>query len=317
VVVAHLLISIFSVVQGHSWLEQVGANGVMRDYWGATDLQKERYYCPLATLDLCQPAARYNVTLTADAMNPCDSGLKSDPEATVGLDQNLYLLWAANGHAGSQSLGTCVYVGITPYADNPPASAFTTMAACLPFSHDNETTDASLPFPPGTTVGEYTVFWLWNFTVFWFSSCADIIVLPAGQDGTLAPTTNSSLLSVDCTTYPDPTKGCVELVGLGSFCKSWQQDACGKSHCQGDIIYDDSMCVEGSLSTSLPTTITRNTDNNGPYAVYYTSGCGSLSDADCVALMGPGSYCHTWQVDACNRSVCHGDSYSGLAPMSC
>jgi len=319
---------------GHSWVTQMGTGGVMRGIELAGDLAKQRYVCPLSTLAACQPDPKHGITLTADAMRPCRGG-KSSPMGNVNAGDNLYVQWAGNGHTGAKSAGTCVKIMIAPYASDPDFSAFTTLAGCLPYDRGNEITDGTVALPGNIAPGEYTIFWMWDFTEFWYSSCADIHVNGKGSPGaTSAPSAPST---EDCKQYGDPNKQCQTLYGPLSYCKSWVNDRCGYSHCFG-ADFDDSNCGSKAATTVKPGTTAKpgttvkpgTTAEPGTTAAkagttakpaastdlqtYKKKGCVGLSGSFCSSQYGPTSYCKNWQTDSCGRSPCQGDSALSTLP---
>lgn len=267
---------------GHSWPESI-AGGAWRGAQAPNDAGKERYYCPLSTLAACQPDPKHNVVLPASAMRPC----RSSPPITTPMGNAvaggpMYVHWAGNGHTSPhQSAASCVKIGIAPYAVDPDASAFTILAACLPYSRGptNELTDATLTLPANLAPGRYTVWWEWDFAPFWFSDCGDINVAAGQGATTVAPTSGGTssrpTTSGRTTTRPPSSAG----------------------------------------STPRPTTTrpvqttARPGTTQGPVG---GSDCKSFTrpNTQCQALYGAQSFCMSWQVDKCGRSLC-----SGQPPM--
>jgi hypothetical protein len=80
-----------------------------------------------------------------------------------------------------------------------------------------------------------------------FSSCIDIDVTAQGVP-TPAPTTSiitptptpdvtenpwiDSYLNYGCTDLPNPDTFCVNYLGTGSYCKTWNMDECQRSTCR-------------------------------------------------------------------------------------
>jgi hypothetical protein len=263
----------------HSWADNVGG-GSYRAAQGANDLIKQRYHCPLASLDQCQPPSSSGVVLTAESQRPCRTDFPTPSWGSGIAGQPMYVHWAGNGHTGAKGAGTCVSIYIAPYAADPNFSSFRQLASCLPFSHDADITDAYVTLPADLASGQYTVFWVWDFTPFWFSSCSDINVV--GSSGpattsrpqttaaqtTVAPQTSvttSSLRTttvavttqgpattrastqagssaVDCKSYDKPNAVCQSLYGASSYCVSWVMDKCGRSSCFGAPPSDVSKC---------------------------------------------------------------------------
>ena len=246
-------------VAGHSWPDNIGG-GSYRGAQSGTDAGRERYFCPLSSLDACQPGGRHGITLTADSMKPCRTDYPTAPMGSAVAGQPMYIHWAGNGHTpGEQSGPTCVKVAIAPYALDPPMSSFTTIAPCLPFVHGNEKTDGYVTIPANLPAGKYTIFWLWDFTPFWFSGCGDINVAGGAQvTTTRAPVTTLKALTssapantvrpattvrpvtsvkaastTDCRDFLKPNTQCQALHGASSYCLSWELDSCGKARCAG------------------------------------------------------------------------------------
>ncbi len=275
---------------GHSWPESI-AGGAWRGAQAADDLGKQRYYCPLSTLAACQPAAKNNVVLDASAMRPCRSSPPiTTPMGSAVAGGPMYIHWAGNGHTSpAQNTGTCVKIGIAPYAVDPDASAFRILAACLPYSRGptNDLTDGTVTVPADLAPGRYTVWWEWDFAPFWFSDCGDINVsaggggvkgatpVPTGSTvappvktnppATIAPTPHDHGMptttaapatisgggsSSDCKSFTRPNTHCQTLYGAQSFCMSWQVDKCGRSLCAGQPPMDTSNCA-GKFPTNL------------------------------------------------------------------
>ncbi len=117
-----------------------------------------------------------------------------------------------------------------------------------------EEPEGLITIPETLEPGSYTLFWVWNFTEFWYSSCADIDVHPANYD-TRRPTKSPSLrhptkapvhegpdsetiqkyLKSGCSELVDPDLFCRQYSGLGheSSCENEVKDDCGRSSCQG------------------------------------------------------------------------------------
>ena len=254
----------------HSWADSVGG-GSYRGAQGANDLIKERYYCPLGSVAQCQPPTSTGVVLGADSQRPCRTDFPT-PSLGSGLaGQPMYVHWAGNGHTGAKGAGTCVSIYIAPYEADPSFGSFRQLASCLPFSHDADVTDAYVTLPADLTSGKYTVFWLWDFAPFWFSSCSDINVVGSSgvvtttsgpvstnqvttslrtsaapvttKTATAAPATSGSgSSSTDCKSYDKPNTVCQSLYGASSYCVSWVMDKCGRSRCSGGPAVDDSKC---------------------------------------------------------------------------
>ena len=336
-----LLLTAFCVhvANGHSWAEIVGG-GSYRGAQGSTDLVKERYFCPKSSLEECQPPNSTNVVLTPANSRPCRTDFPTPVWGSGIPGQPMYIHWAGNGHTGNQSTGTCVSIYITKYALDPDFSMFRPLASCLPFSYGSDITDANVTIPAELTPGQYTIFWLWDFAPFWFSSCSDINL--GFPSSTARPTvsvrpTPKSLRSA--TTYSETTtasglstfrlvyesRGCASLnqqfcpqtFGPQSYCKTWSVDRCGRSTCFGSVL-DPKSC---SVTTRAPavTTVTprastsTSSSNRGLRDIYRDSGCSKMPTTTCANLFGTASYCKSWSLDGCGRSTCFGpDSMTRL-----
>ena len=93
-------------VNAHSWMEKIespyGSEGVSRIGLDVnSDSYRQRYFCPLSTLDECQPDAKHNIVLDESALRPCRADMISNPKAVVKPGSNLILHWAGNGHVGN------------------------------------------------------------------------------------------------------------------------------------------------------------------------------------------------------------------------
>ena len=329
--------------RAHSWADNVGG-GSYRGAQGANDLVKERYFCPLSSLAQCQPPASTGVVLTESNMRPCRTDYETPKWGTAVPGQPMYLHWAGNGHTGDKSAGSCVSVYIAPYSINPSMSSFQQLSSCLPFSHGADITDGTVNIPANLPVGQYTIFWLWDFSPFWFSSCSDIyLTKDIAMTTTYGPVTtaNPTILSQEKTTYL--MAGCIglrsgfcsEAFGPTSYCKSWSKDRCQRASCHLD---DLSAKPCGSQTTAVParTTTTRNSSvvsgsttttaikttmrpssttttsatSLGLLTSYRKSGCSQLPQSTCSSLFGPTSFCKTWALDGCSRSICFGPASS-------
>lgn len=253
-----------AVADAHSWADSVGG-GSYRGAQGGNDLVKQRYFCPRSSIDQCQPPANTNIVLDASAMRPCRADFSTPTWGQGTAGQPMYVHWAGNGHTGTKGDGTCVSISIAPYAADPDVGSFRSLAGCLPFSHDGDVTDASVTLPGDLASGQYTIFWMWDFGGFWFSSCSDINVVggapsPAPPVPTIlapesstsasapvasAPSSASAPASTsggeDCKAWDRPNAECQARFGAASYCVSWQMDKCGHSHCVG-VSFDDSKC---------------------------------------------------------------------------
>jgi hypothetical protein len=308
----HLIVYFLTCVFGHSWLVQVGENGLKRGGLTASDLTNERYYCPFDDLSKCV-APNSNVVLTEISKRPCDAG-KSPIEATAVIGGPLFLSWAGNGHVG-KSPGTCVKVGITSYKNDPNLSDFQIIELCAPFNH-GASTDTTVIIPSNLIPGEYTVFWVWDFADFYYSSCADINLVNASKTSPATPPTTKISVSVallldyqeiDCSSIDDPDGYCIQKFGIGGYCLTWSKDNCNRSHCQGHAVPD--LCLS---RTSLTSSTTLSVPLNNPGLLIDCKLYGN-PDKICNSLI-PGSYCKRWSHDECGRSFCFGSDPSLASP---
>ena len=251
-----LLASAPVLAAAHSFLIQVGSNGIQRGGLDGTDLDRQRYYCPLDDLSKCV-ATSSGIVLTEDSKRPCRQG-KSPVEATGTAGDPFYVEWAGNGHVGKDN-GTCVSISIAPYSNDPNPGDFQTLQSCAPYSHDDGMTNTYVTLPANLATGEYTIFWLWPFAEFYYSSCADITVTssvsttsapsdststtsaPSDTTTTVAPDTTvpsnlaiaDSSLTGGCQNQADPDVACKSYYGNNSYCKKDLVDHCGFAWCQG------------------------------------------------------------------------------------
>jgi len=251
----------------HSWIIDVGLDGGRsRGGISGGDLTLQRYFCPLANLDDCQPDPKHDIELTADALRPCRPNVESEPRALVTAGSPLYLSWMGNGHvANGQSDGTCVKVMISNFTQDPSFQDFVEIpgAECIDYWHYNAQgdpkTDTEIIIPSNLVVPneKYTILWFWDFTEFWYSSCADIDIVPASGSPTkapnnpapipptgptLSPSPEPSLLDKHlikqylingCNALQDASTFCIQYIGPGSYCKDYNADECGRSVCHG------------------------------------------------------------------------------------
>ena len=297
---------------------QIGSNGIQRGGLGDGDTNSQRYYCPFTDLTKCV-AAGSSVVLTAESERPCRPGRSPVvASATAGLD--LPIVWAGNGHTGQWN-GTCVSISIAPYANDPSPSDFTNLESCLDFAV-GETPAGKVTLPASLKEGEYTLFWLWPFSGFYYSSCADIWVT-ASSGGTSPPSTAISVetakgmpySSVDCSNVIDSDGYCKAVAAPTSYCVNWLKDSCGFSHCQGLIT--DSTCAsltQVTETTASPTTLEMSTANvtetlpTIQATAVFNVACNKQSNPDAYCQLKFGSYCKTDQLDSCGRALCQGEA---------
>ena len=285
----------------HSFLDVVGKDGGTMRGAELPELDKQRLFCPYSNLTQCQPDPKHGVVLTAQNQRPCRSDLKSNPMATVRAGDLLYLHWAGNGHTAS--VGTCVKISISKFSMDPDVSSFTPLETCLPFARNGQDTDANVTIPGDLDDGEYTIFWLWDFAGFWFSSCADIVV--GRSSGGLAAATSSTeeaaYVAGGCSSASVGKDFCKIKFGLRSYCQEWARDSCGRSLCHSDNSLQDCTSTSPSPRTQQTSTTVQ------PERASYASG-GCTSTEWCKQEFGLLSYCRFWAKDHCNRSRCQGDT---------
>jgi len=251
----------------HSWVENVltsygeGASRVGMNTRGDSYLQ--RYFCPLSTLQECQPDPKHNIVLDQSAMRPCRSDVVSNPKASIQPGTDLTFHWAGNGHVGNgQSDGTCVKVMIAPFEADPSFDVFEEIPGgeCL----DYWITDTVGSQQPQGTInirntlaqGSYTLLWYWNFTEFWYSSCVDIDVTDDVVSGSPPPSPFVSkfedgeiqvYLHNGCGSIEESIQFCQQYTRVPeSYCLS-KTDECGRSICYGvaNFLFPCPVCPVG------------------------------------------------------------------------
>merc|ERR1740130_79960 len=277
--------------------------------------------------------------------------------ATVIAGEELFVSWMGNGHVNNgQSDGTCVHLMLADFASDPDFGAFRDLPGgeCISYWHWDAQrapeTNTLIRIPANTPEGKHSLLWYWNFTDFWYSSCADIEVLPQGSE---LPTTTANTRYPISTSSPDPypssltdmqigaylkwgctnsTVGndfCLAYIGSGSYCKAWNTDSCGRSMChQGEFLLTCGAApAPASSSPPLreettpepepepePTPAPTMPPLGAELAVYRAQGCAGLSQPDsfCHAQVSASSYCKSWKKDECGRAVCQGGTYEDL-----
>jgi hypothetical protein len=278
-----------------------------------------------------------SVTLTEVNKRACQPG-ESPTLADVEAGGSLFLGWQGNGHVGKAD-GSCVKVGIAPYASDPEVSSFQTLVECAPFNH-GFSPDTTVTVPASLSPGEYTIFWVWNYAGFYYSSCADINV--QASTGVPAPTTpkitvQDSLAidynSLDCSAVEDPDGACIARFGPGTYCLTWVKNTCNLSWCQGhdpspvctvnnpSTTPSPSSSPTAASTTSSPTATSAPSTTTPPSSTTTSSstappgtadntqlGCEKQSDPNgyCRSQFGDTSYCKRGSKDECGRSWCHG-----------
>lgn len=251
----------------------------------------QRYFCPLSSLEMCQPPPKHGITLEAEAMRPCRPGVTSAPMATVKAGEELFVSWMGNGHVNNgQSDGSCVRLMLADHTSDPDFDKFRPIpdGDCIEYWHwdaqrTTPETNTLIRIPANTPAGKHTLLWYWNFTDFWYSSCADIEVFPQGSE---LPTTTADNRSP--------------------------------------------MSTSSAQSSELPTTTANtrypiSTSSPDPYppsltdmqiSAYLNWGCtnSTVGEDFCLVYIGSGSYCKAWNPDSCGRSMCHQGDF--LLPCS-
>ena len=255
------LVVLFEVCSAHSWLLQVGSRGLKRGGLEGTDDDKTRDFCPGDDLNACV-APNSNVVLTADNKRACQKG-KSPMMEDINAGADLFLGWQGNGHVGKAD-ESCVKVGIAPYANDPEVSSFQTLVECAPYNH-GFSPDTTVTIPASLAPGEYTIFWLWTYAGFYYSSCADINVQTASTAGptpsTPKMTVEASLAldynALDCAAVVDPDGACIARFGPTTYCLTWVKNTCGRSWCQGhDPVSDCTLNASQGTTTVAPSVST-------------------------------------------------------------
>lgn len=332
----------------HSWIVSVGADGRSRGGIAGGDHALQRYACPLETLEQCQPDPKHGIVLTEDAMRPCRHDAVSDPMAAVEAGEAFAINWMGNGHAGNgQSDGTCVRIRLAPFAQDPEVGDFVEIGyECVDYwRFDDEgkvTTSTEITLPPETPAGTYTLHWMWDFTDFWFQSCADITVTSGSPAPPPDPTDDalpSEAPTEDDVSPPEDacedstswflnkrktTRNC-QWVALKPSKRCPKRDAAERclATCGGCDPDDTPPSPPPALTTEPPTTNppTTNPPTTEPTADalppttdndYFHRGCAGTPFCETTQ----GTYCKDWQSDECGRSVCHGDSHALLVPCA-
>jgi len=241
--------------------------GIQRGGLSKSDTLDTHHFCPTASLADCQPAANTGITLTAINQRPCVGiTTPSSPLGKGTAGGNLNITWAGNGHTGVT--GTCVSVYIAPFMPNPSFSDFTLLASCLPYGP----IEANLTIPSNLPAGEYTVFWLWDFATFFFTSCIDMTITGAGG----APATTTKAPASTAKAPATTTKGTSTMLRTTTTAQPTSSQ------------------TGGSLLTQ-----------------YLNNGCSNLPSSFCDSLFDE-SYCKNENKDRCGRSLCQGDSEENL-----
>mmetsp|Transcript_27992 Transcript_27992/g.59712 ORF Transcript_27992/g.59712 Transcript_27992/m.59712 type:complete len:624 (-) Transcript_27992:13-1884(-) len=255
-------------VDAHSWIEKVesiygeGASRVGMDT--KSDSYLQRYFCPLSTLEECQPDPKHNIVLDQSALRPCRPNLVSDPKATIQPGTDLTMHWAGNGHVGNgQSDGTCVKVMIAPFEADPAYDSFDEIPGgeCLDFwitdTDGSQQPQGTLNIPDTLAQGSYTLLWYWKFTEFWYSACVDIDVTDDGVvTGSPPPSpVRSDLDDGEIQVYLH--NGCGNIEESTQFCQKYTRepesyclieiDECGRSICYGvaNFLFPCPVCPVG------------------------------------------------------------------------
>jgi len=312
-----LALLILPLTSAHSWLVLLGENGLQRGGLNGTDLTRQRYYCPHTDFSKCT-AASSNVTLPADSNRPCRQQI-SNPMAKVSAGSPLSLIWAGNGHS-QQWENTCVDVMITPFAIDPSISSFHSLVNCTTFT-DGSTPGTIVHIPQSYPPGQYTLFWLWDFAEFYYSSCADIIVTSGPPTNVTGFTSQQALKlpydEVDCSLVKDADGYCMAAAKSTSYCIYWDKDTCGMSHCHG--LNSNRTCHVSTPTAPTPSAPLGSYVNASQLLLPYpTTDCRNMTqpDAWCQAMVSAGSYCKGWAEDNCGRSHCFGRDIGIVANCS-
>ena len=269
-----------TLVNGHSWPDNIGG-GSYRGAQGANDLIKERYFCPLASVDACQPG--HGIVLTASSQRACRTDFPTPVWGNGVAGQQMYVHWAGNGHTSTaQSGGTCVKIAIAPYAIDPEMSSFTTLANCLPYSHGSDITDGYVTLPANLPTGKYTVFWLWDFAPFWFTGCGDINVVGASTATTTPRASTATTARPASSTPLATTARPASTTPLATTTRAAAATTTTRA--------------PSTAGTTKPATTGANADCRDAL----------LPNSNCQSLFGPSSYCVSWQLDSCGKARCAG-----------
>jgi hypothetical protein len=315
-----LLFVSLALCDAHSWLLQIGNRGLRRGGLEGSDEDKTEYFCPTPDVKSCvAPSSNVPVSLVSTrACRPGRSPVLADAEAGGPL----FLGWQGNGHVGKAD-GTCVKVGIAPYASDPEVSSFQTLVECAPYNH-GFSPDTTVTLPESLAAGEYTIHWVWSYAGFYYSSCADINVQPPSAGGAKPSQPKISVEeslaldynALDCAAVTDPDGACIARFGPSTYCLTWIKNTCGRSWCQGhDPVISDctlntsqgsSTTVKpsaGTTTTSGPTTTTKAPTGTSDNKLL---GCEKQAEPHgyCRKEFGTLSYCKLESKDDCGRSWC-------------
>merc|ERR1740130_1802942 len=132
--------------------------------------------------------------------------------ATVIAGEELFVSWMGNGHVNNgQSDGTCVHLMFADFASDPDFGAFRDLPGgeCISYWHWDAQrapeTNTLIRIPANTPEGKHTLLWYWDFTDFWYASCADIEVLPQGSELPTTTAPGRSLISTSSSPNPPPS----------------------------------------------------------------------------------------------------------------
>ena len=297
-----------------SWIDLVGMGGSAR----IASTPPIRHVCPPGSGFTCRGLPT----------RPCPSGTVSNPQASIFLNEALYLHWNRNSLSQGETDNTCIKIGIAPFQADPSFAAFTMLEDCLPFSHGSSgiDTDAYVMIPAVIGSGAYTVLWQWTQWGDTYTSCADITInsIPVPR-----PDVNPMPLAdtQSCTSgTPDSDSYCRARFGFQSYCRSWKKDKCDRSFCYGQSEVSDDDCstfVIGGRQLDMTNFYNQDEEeeeefeyinselSDSPYLydrVYEANGCLGLPSEFCQEWMDQfDSYCQPKVVDNCGRAMCHGD----------
>jgi hypothetical protein len=265
---------------------------------GTSEHVKQRYFCPTANLADCQPTGN-NQEMVAENQRPCRKG--DSPIFGEGKAGGpLHVAWPANGHANEQADGTCVKLGFAPYSADPDYSSVKFFQDCLPYTHGDRKTFADVTIPSDMRTGKYTLFWMWDFASFWFSSCIDFNIqgTSGGSSGS-----SSSNGAKPATTTAEPAKDePVQTTALPEHEQTTALPEHEETKSAGKATGHRHHSSKAGAETDLE--------------FYKKNGCGELGSDYCRAHFTRKSYCMSFKADKCGRSICHGGRYSHMTPCN-
>ena len=238
------------------------------------------------------------------------------PNTTAPGIYTLFWLW----DFGQLFYSSCADINVTAPPTAPAGSILMTVAQALLLPYNK--VDCALIngwdgyCAAAVGAGSYCEYWIKDTCG--MSHChglaTNITCAVSTPSGAMPPPLSSVTLSpellglpyntTDCRNVTDPDIWCQAIVSAGSYCKNWSFDNCGRSHCFGrDVGF-----VENCTGSVVPPPLSNaGLPDPGEFTVISGKGCESSTnpDAYCVQEFGVGSYCKTYMVDHCGRSVCH------------